>query len=179
VDNGKYAYGVVPEDKCLIKLIIVSHGAGLCRPLAETLYLAPEKKADMQRNSTPFISVITLNYNQTDVTCAFLESTRAWTYPHYEILVCDMASAIDPSEKILGGNYPNTRLLLSDKNLGFAGGNNWGMRQAKGDLFFIVNNDTEVIPDVLVELLIRIDGEESICVSFPFIIYFDHRDTLQ
>ncbi|HEU4606558.1 MAG TPA: glycosyltransferase family 2 protein, partial [Chitinophagaceae bacterium] len=59
--------------------------------------------------SLPFISVITLNYNQTDVTCAFLESTRAWRYPHYEILVCDMDSAVDPSEKILGGNYPNTK----------------------------------------------------------------------
>ena len=64
-----------------------------------------------------------------------------------------MASAVDPTEKILAGNYPNTRVLLSKENLGFAGGNNWGMRQAKGDFFFIVNNDTEVTPELLTELL--------------------------
>lgn len=129
--------------------------------------------------ATPFISVITLNYNQTDVTCAFLESTRSWTYPHYEILVCDMASAVDPSEKILGGNYPNTKLLLAGKNLGFAGGNNWGMRQAKGNFYFIVNNDTEVTPDLLEQLLKPFAEDGTIGVTCPKIKYFDHPDTIQ
>jgi GT2 family glycosyltransferase len=91
-----------------------------------------------------FISIITLNYNQTAATCAFLESTRLLDYPNYEILVCDMASASDPSPSIPNGKYPHTNLLKSKKNLGFAGGNNWGMRQAKGEYLFIVNNDTEV-----------------------------------
>lgn len=127
----------------------------------------------------PFISVITLNYNQTDVTCAFLESTRTWNYPHYEILVCDMASEVDPSPKILGGNYPNTRLLLSDKNLGFAGGNNWGMRQAKGDFYFIVNNDTEVTPDLLEKLIEPFYQDTSIGVTCPKIKYYDQPDTIQ
>ena len=48
-----------------------------------------------------------------------------------------------------GRIYPNTRVLRSPVNLGFTGGNNWGMREAKGDYFFIVNNDTEVTPDLL------------------------------
>jgi GT2 family glycosyltransferase len=127
----------------------------------------------------PFVSVITLNYNQTDVTCAFLESTRAWTYPHYEILVCDMASAVNPTEKILAGNYPNTRLLLSNKNLGFAGGNNWGMRQAKGDYYFIVNNDTEVTPQLLEKLLEPFAKDGSIGVTCPKIMFFDQPEVIQ
>src|SRR5688572_29981437 len=107
----------------------------------------------MREGEYPFISIITLNYNQTEATCAFLESTRHLTYPHFEILVCDMASVKDPTEQITKGNYPYTRLLKSKKNLGFAGGNNWGMRQAKGEYLFIVNNDTEVTPELLQKLI--------------------------
>ena len=49
----------------------------------------------------PLVSIITLTWNQTDVTCEFLESTRNFNYKNYEILVCDMASDIDPTERIL------------------------------------------------------------------------------
>jgi GT2 family glycosyltransferase len=90
-----------------------------------------------------------------------------------------MASAVDPSEKILGGNYPNTRLLLSKENLGFAGGNNWGMRQATGDFMFIVNNDTEVTDNLLDELLKPFYDNETIGVTCPKIKYFDQPNVIQ
>lgn len=127
----------------------------------------------------PFISIITLNYNQTDVTCAFLESTRKLRYPHYEILVCDMDSRVDPTKQILAGNYPNTRLLLRKENLGFAGGNNWGMRQANGDFMFIVNNDTEVTDDLLNKLLQPFNEDETIGVTCPKIKFFDQPNVIQ
>ncbi len=127
----------------------------------------------------PFISIITLNYNQIDATCAFLESTRNLQYPAYEILVCDMASAVDPTERIHAGNYPNTRVLVSPKNLGFAGGNNWGMRQARGDYFFIVNNDTEVTPDILQKLIAPFEEDDRIGVTCPKIKYYSKPDTIQ
>jgi GT2 family glycosyltransferase len=85
----------------------------------------------------PFVSIITLNWNQTAITCAFLESTRNLHYKNYEILVCDMGSDIDPTQQINEANYPNTKVLRSKTNLGFTGGNNWGMRQAKGDYVMI------------------------------------------
>lgn len=133
----------------------------------------------MQQEHEPFISIITLNYNQADVTCAFLASTEKLQYTNYEILVCDMASAEDPSAKILAGNYRNTRLLLSKNNLGFAGGNNWGMDQAKGDFIFVVNNDTEVTPNLLNELLQPFYADPSIGVTCPKIMFFDKPDTIQ
>jgi GT2 family glycosyltransferase len=133
----------------------------------------------MQKDQQPFISIITLNYNQTEVTCAFLESTRNLRYRNYEILVCDMASAVDPTPLVMAGNYPNTRLLLSKDNLGFAGGNNWGMRQATGDFVFIVNNDTEVTPDLLDRLLEPFYADETIGVTCPKIKYFDHPSLIQ
>src|SRR5579862_9599116 len=133
----------------------------------------------MLKDHQPLISIITLNYNQTSVTCQFLESTKKLKYRSYEILVCDMASAIDPSKEINSGKYPNTRVLLSKNNLGFAAGNNWGMRQAKGDFFFIVNNDTEVTEDLLGNLLKPFLDDPSIGVTCPKICYFSEPDTIQ
>ncbi|MDR3714965.1 MAG: glycosyltransferase family 2 protein [Puia sp.] len=127
----------------------------------------------------PLISIVTLNYNQAEVTCEFLESTRKLSYKNYEILVCDMASAVDPTSLIDAGNYPNTRVLVSKTNLGFAGGNNWGMRQARGAYIFIVNNDTEVTDDLLNKLLEPFGEDSSIGVTSPKIRYFFHPDIIQ
>ena len=133
----------------------------------------------MLAEKEPFISIITLNYNQTTVTCAFLESTRKLSYRNYEILVCDMASTVDPTTEIASGNYPKTKLLLSPENLGFAGGNNWGMRQAGGEYILIVNNDTEVTDDLLGRLLQPFLNDPLIGATSPKIRYFYHPDIIQ
>src|SRR5437763_1590792 len=96
----------------------------------------------------PLVSIITLNYNQAAVTAEFLESSKKLLYPNYEILICDMGSAEDPSTIFRDTEFPNTRFLLSKKNLGFAGGNNWGLQQARGEFIFIVNNDTDLTRDI-------------------------------
>lgn len=133
----------------------------------------------MLPDDRPFVSLITLNYNQAEVTCAFLESCRSLTYPHYEILVCDMASDEDPTARIERGHYKHTRVLLSKQNLGFAGGNNWAMRQTNADFVFIVNNDTEVTPNLIELLLEPFYQDPSIGVVCPKIKFFFHPDTIQ
>jgi len=133
----------------------------------------------MPPGEEPFISIITLNYNQQEITCEFLASSRKLNYSNYEILVCDMASDTDPTPLILAGNYPKTKVLLSKENLGFAGGNNWGMRQAKGDYIFIVNNDTEVTPDLLTHLLEPFYQDNTIGVTSPMIKFFFQPVTIQ
>jgi GT2 family glycosyltransferase len=127
----------------------------------------------------PLVSIITLNYNQTPVTLQFLESTRNLLYRNYEILVCDMASDIDPGTILHPEEYYQTRLLRSPKNLGFAGGNNWGIRQARGEFIFIVNNDTEVTPDLLDRLLAPFLKDPSIGVTCPKIKFFSHPSIIQ
>ncbi len=133
----------------------------------------------MLQGDLPFVSIITLNYNQTEATCAFLESARHIDYPAYEILVCDMASTSDPTEAILAGSYPHTRVLKSKKNLGFAGGNNWGMRQSKGEFIFIVNNDTEVTPLILQKLVEPFFKDRMIGVTCPKIKYYSRPNIIQ
>ena len=133
----------------------------------------------MMKENPPLVSIITLTWNQTKVTCEFLESTRKLLYKNYEILVCDMGSDVDPTDEINAGNYPNTKVLRSEKNLGFTGGNNWGIRQSKGDFVFIVNNDTEVTPELLDVLVEPFYADPSIGVTCPKIRYFSQPDLIQ
>ncbi len=130
-------------------------------------------------DNTPMVSIITLNWNGTNDTIAFLESTRKLSYRNYEILVCDMNSDVDPADKINSLQFPNTKVLSCDANLGFAAGNNWGMRQAKGDYFFIVNNDTEITPELIDLLLEPFAKDPSIAVVCPKIRFYESRDTIQ
>lgn len=127
----------------------------------------------------PLISVVILNHNQTKVTCEFLESTRQLNYPNYEILVIDNASKINPTEEIEQGNYPNVRLILNKENLGFTGGNNQGIILSKGEYVFIVNNDTEVTPSLLHELIKPFREDEKIAVVCPKIRYFEKPNVIQ
>ena len=127
----------------------------------------------------PLVSIITLNYNQAALTAEFLSSGKKLLYPHFEILICDMGSEEDPGSILNGTEYPNTRLLLSKKNLGFAGGNNWGVRQARGEFIFIVNNDTVLTPDIIERLLQPFSQNKSIGIVCPKIKYFDDPHIIQ
>lgn len=126
----------------------------------------------------PLVSIITINFNNVKVTCEFLESTKKLTYKNFEIIVVDNASKENPVP-IITKTYPEVRLIVNDKNLGFSGGNNTGIAAAKGEYLFIVNNDTEVTPDLLEKLLAPFHTDKLIGVVSPKIKYFTHPDIIQ
>lgn len=126
----------------------------------------------------PLISIIIINYDQLQVTCEFLESTRSLTYPNYEIILVDNNSELNPSGTITS-QYPNVRLIVNAKNQGFTGGNNVGIQEARGEFYFIVNNDTEVTPDLLERLLEPFRSDASIGIVSPKIRYFTQPDVIQ
>ncbi len=127
----------------------------------------------------PLVSIITINYNQAETTRQFLDSCTQLKYPNYELIVVDNASepaletCIDPKA------YPHLRVIRSTENLGFAGGNNLGMQEAKGDLFFIVNNDTELNPLLINDLLAPFYQDDQIGVTCPKIRYYDNPALIQ
>lgn len=88
------------------------------------------------------ISLVTVNYNHSDLTIALIESLRGLTDQRFELIVVDNNSIVPFSyDKDLP--FP-IKIIHSDKNLGFAGGNELGMRTAVGDYLFLINNDTEI-----------------------------------
>jgi hypothetical protein len=127
----------------------------------------------------PLVSIITLNYNQAIITGEFLESSKKLLYPNFEILICDMGSSEDPEKIFNISDYPNARLLRNKINLGFAGGNNWGFQQARGEFIFIVNNDTNLTPDIIQRLVEPFSQNPLIGIVCPKIKYFDDPRIIQ
>ena len=98
-------------------------------------------------NPSPLISFITVNYNGLGDTCELIESLQtAIQSISYEIIVVDNASTRNEAE-IIGNRFPEVITLRSPRNLGFAGGNNLGIRQARGRYLFLINNDTYLVSD--------------------------------
>lgn len=127
----------------------------------------------------PLVSIITINYNQAETTRQFLDSSRSLLYPNYEIIVVDNASTPTLDSQLVQGHYPKVRFIRSEKNLGFTGGNNAGMHEARGDFFFIVNNDTELTPTLLDQLIRPFAENDQIGVVCPKIKYFDDPTIVQ
>ena len=85
------------------------------------------------------ISIITVNYNGLNDTCALID-----TIPFnddLEVIVIDNASKEDEAS-IIEKRYPEVKVIRSKENLGFAGGNNLGIKSACGKYLFFINNDT-------------------------------------
>ena len=82
------------------------------------------------------ISIITVNFNTTQVTKELLQSLRRQDYKNIETIVVDNGSAIDPSDEIKTA-FPEVVMVRSEQNLGFAGGNNLGITHASGDLLLL------------------------------------------
>ncbi len=76
-------------------------------------------------------------------------------------------------------HYPEIVFIRSEKNLGFAGGNNLGLRIAKGDYFFLLNNDTEIIPGCIETMIAEMEQHPEIGLLSPLILYHEDKNLIQ
>jgi GT2 family glycosyltransferase len=125
----------------------------------------------------PKITIITVNYNGLIHTVAFLNSLRKITYKNIEIIVVDNASP--QGVGALQSDFPEIKLILSPENLGFAGGNNLGIKEGTGKYFFLLNNDTEVEPDFIEPLVELMESNPQIGICSSKLVYYSQPDTLQ
>ncbi|HCE56700.1 MAG TPA: dTDP-Rha--alpha-D-GlcNAc-pyrophosphate polyprenol alpha-3-L-rhamnosyltransferase [Prolixibacteraceae bacterium] len=126
----------------------------------------------------PLVSIITVNYNQSAVTMDLLSSLRKITYPSFETIVVDNSSPNDDPQDIKN-KFPEIELIISNKNLGFAGGNNLGVKASKGKYLLFLNNDTEVPPGFLEPLVNLFENDETIGMVSPKIKFHWNPDIVQ
>lgn len=124
------------------------------------------------------ISIISVNYNGFALTAAMIDSLRRHVTTPLEIVVVDNGSARDEAA-LLRERYPDIVVLRSDENLGFAGGNNLGIRAATGDCLLLLNNDTEVTDDTLHHLAETLDADPSIGAVCPKIRFWTPPQAIQ
>ena len=124
------------------------------------------KKIDLQKLNKTF-SIITINYNGLKDTCELIE-TLPLEEKAIEVIVVDNASKEDEAI-IIEQRYPHVKVIRSDQNLGFAGGNNLGIKAAHGKYLFFVNNDTVFRPQTSdFKLLVnRLESSEKVGMVSP------------
>ena len=107
------------------------------------------------------VSIITINYNGLADTCALID-TIPFNDESLEVIVVDNASLNDEAS-LIAQRYPQVKVIRSPKNLGFAGGNNLGIRAAHGKYLFFLNNDTLLRPQTsdLRPLIARLESSEK------------------
>jgi len=110
------------------------------------------------------LSIITINYNGLKDTCELIDSIPL--NDSMEVIVVDNASTQDEVAYIQK-NYPIVRVIRSKKNLGFAGGNNLGIKAAKGKYIFLINNDTIFKNFNIQSLIDRLESSPKIGVVCP------------
>jgi GT2 family glycosyltransferase len=126
----------------------------------------------------PCVTIITINYNQLKLTCELLDSLRKLTYPQVEVIVVDNHSKENPAG-VIGERYPEVKLILSSENLGFAGGNNLGIRASRGKYLLFLNNDTEVDPGFLEPLVALFESNPRAGAASSKILYYNSGETIQ
>lgn len=115
---------------------------------------------------TPDISIITINYNGMPDTMEMVNSIPSCALD-IEVIVVDNGSKEGEAEKLQKALPVGVKLIRSDKNLGFAGGNNLGIDAARGKYLFFVNNDTLFEDFDFVKLIETFDRDDKIGAVCP------------
>ena len=110
------------------------------------------------------LSVITVNYNGIKDTCELIDSIPF--NDEMEVIVVDNASANNEAS-VMEEKYPYVKVIRCERNLGFAGGNNIGIKSALGKYIFLINNDT-IFKDFNIQPLIdRLESSPKIGAVCP------------
>jgi len=121
------------------------------------------------KEMTPKVSIIVLTYNSVQMNKCCINSVLANTaYPNYELIIVDNDSTDGTKDyltELSHMNNPNVQIIFNNKNSGFAGGNNIGMKQAQGDYIILLNNDTIVTRGWITSLVKHLENNENMGLS--------------
>lgn len=120
------------------------------------------------------VSVVILNWNAKKITGDCIQSVLEQSHKSYEIILVDNASS-DGSTKELKKRFKKIKVVENKKNLGYAGGNNSGLKACTGDYILILNNDTVLDKDFLRALIKNKEKGDILGVKN---YYFDKKNIL-
>jgi GT2 family glycosyltransferase len=123
------------------------------------------------------LAVVILNYNGEKLLPQFLPSVIQHSSPA-EIIVIDNGST-DRSLNILRDEFPSVRLIVLDKNYGFCGGYNFGLKQVEAEYFVLLNSDVEVTPRWLDPMIALAESNASIAAIQPKILAYSVKDQFE
>jgi hypothetical protein len=129
----------------------------------------------------PKVFIVILNWNGISDTLECLRSLMQLTYPRWQAIVVDNGSHCDEAA-VIETNFPAVTVVRNRKNLGYAAGNNVGIRHAvehSADYIWLLNNDTVVAPDSLSELIEAGQKHMHVALLSPVIYHYEHPEEIQ
>jgi GT2 family glycosyltransferase len=114
-------------------------------------------------NNRPLVSVVVVTLERLDILLSAVESLSKQSYPNLELIVVDNGS--NPGSRISAAvqeRYPRVTCLRLERNLGFAGGNNHGIRATTGSFVALLNNDAVADPDWIESMLSLAEADPTI-----------------
>jgi hypothetical protein len=121
------------------------------------------------------VTVIIPNYNGLKFMETCMNALNAQSYRHFDVLVVDNGSTDGSVEWLKEKKIPT---LFLKENLGFAGGVNAGLKEVNTEYVILLNNDTEVFPDYIEELVKAIKKSKKIFSVSPMMIQSMNRDLM-
>jgi GT2 family glycosyltransferase len=134
----------------------------------------------MDKKTLPRVSIVILNWNNYIDTVECLISLMDITYQNAEIIVVDNGSTDGSYQKLLADNN-GCRIIRNEKNIGFAAGNNVGIKEAMNndsDYILMLNNDTIVKKDFLEPMVSFLEDNIDVGVVGGKIYYYSDPDII-
>lgn len=128
--------------------------------------------------ASPKIAIVILNWNGRKFLEQFLPSVFQTTWPNYEVIIADNASS-DDSLEFLKKNYPQARIILLEKNYGFAKGYNEALKKVESDYYVLLNSDVEVTPGWLEPMTSLLENDHSIAACQPKILSYHNKTNFE
>ena len=114
----------------------------------------------------PVVSVVIVNKDGVSHLETLMPTLASQDYPRIEMVLVDNGSK-DESVSIFRKQFPDAKIVELKKNIGFSGGNNFGIEKATGEYIFLLNNDTVLADDCVSQLVAAAQGKTDMAAIVP------------
>lgn len=123
-------------------------------------------------------AIVILNWNGAEMLKKYLPSVLQYSKDEAVVYVADNAST-DNSIALLKEEFPEVKLILLEKNWGFAEGYNKALEQVEAEYYLLLNSDIEVTPGWLTPMLSFMDSHEEVAACQPKLLSIFQRDNFE
>ena len=124
------------------------------------------------------IAIAILNWNGKNLLEKFLPDVIKYSQHNAEIYIIDNAS-YDNSVDFIKTNFPSAKIIINDKNYGFAKGYNEGLKDISADYFALLNSDVQVTADWIEPVISLMESDLTISACQPKLLNFNVRDEFE
>lgn len=124
------------------------------------------------------LAIVILNWNGAEMLKKYLPSVLQYSKDEAVVYVADNAST-DNSIALLKEEFPEVKLILLEKNWGFAEGYNKALEQVYAEYYLLLNSDIEVTPGWLTPMLSFMDSHEEVAACQPKLLSIFQRDSFE